>query len=239
MGLLETAAATLLGGERRTEIAARNVTNANTPGYKREIAYSEVTEVARQGTASKAGPLAQMPKTSSTIHSNQGALLETGNPLDLAVNGTAYLLVRDGEQFALTRGGNFSVGSGGALVDPLGRIVQGADGGDIDIVNVGSLEILPDGTVLDDEVPIGAIGLFEPGEMAPSDVLTQTQLRALEIAGTSELKQGMIERSNVTLSDEMVELMRNQRQVESGAQLVRAYDQLMSQAISTFSRSGS
>jgi hypothetical protein len=63
-------------------------------------------------------------------------------------------------------------------------------------------------------------------------------LMAMPEALGSELRQGMLERSNVTLSDEMVEMMRAQRQVESGAQLVRAFDRLLNQAVSTFSRGG-
>lgn len=42
MGLLETAAATLVDGERRINAAARNVNNVNTPGYKREATFSQI-----------------------------------------------------------------------------------------------------------------------------------------------------------------------------------------------------
>ena len=48
----------------------------------------------------------------------------------------------------------------------------------------------------------------------------------------------MLESSNVVLSDEMVALMANTRQAEGGAQLVRLYDQLIGQAITTFARAG-
>lgn len=234
MGLLETAAATLMGGERRIETAARNVTNANTPGYKREIAYSEIVEKSGvQATSQHPTPV-----VASTHLAAQGGIVETGNPLDLAINGSAWMLVRDGESFSLSRGGQFALSRDGTLIDALGRAVQGAGGGDLEIGSA-SVEILTDGTVLDGDVPVGAIGLFDHGGFSPSERLSEEQAGALAEANTSELRQGATERSNVTLSDEMVDLMRTQRMVESGAQLVRAYDQLMSQAISTFSRSGS
>ncbi|WP_432200673.1 flagellar hook-basal body complex protein [Erythrobacter sp. W53] len=234
MGLHETAAATLLGGERRIETAARNVTNANTPGYKREIAYSEIAEP----NTSNNMPSNAVPTVSSTTMANQGVLLDTGNLLDVAINGPGLMLVRDGERFAFSRGGNLGIGNEGILVDALGRAVQRAGGGDLELTNA-AVEILADGTVLDGDVPIGTIGMFEAGDLDTKSSISATRRDALLVADASEFKQGMIERSNVTLSDEMVELMRTQRQVESGAQLVRAYDQLMSQAISTFSRSGS
>ncbi|GAA4044678.1 flagellar hook-basal body complex protein [Parerythrobacter jejuensis] len=234
MGLLETAAATLIGGERRVETAARNVTNVNTPGYKREIAYTELIEKADAAR----GPSGSQPTTASTTLSTQGTLSETGNPLDLAINGSAQLLLRDGDQFVLSRGGQFGIGADGTLVDALGRILQQAGGGDLELASA-TADILIDGTVLEDDVPVGAIGLFSAEDIDTDARFTREQVGTLVEDDTSELKQGMIERSNVTLSEEMVEMMRNQRQVESGAQLVRAYDQLMSQAISTFSRSGS
>ena len=234
MGLLETAAATLIGGERRVETAARNVTNVNTPGYKREIAYTELGEKA----GAVQGPSGSQPTTASSTLSTQGTLSETGNPLDLAINGTAQLLLRDGDRFVLSRGGQFGIGADGTLVDALGRILQQAGGGDLELASAQA-QILVDGTVLEDDIPVGTIGLFSAGDIRHGARLTAEETAGLAPDDGSELKQGMIERSNVTLSDEMVEMMRNQRQVESVAQLVRAYDQLMSQAISTFSRSGS
>lgn len=233
MSLLETAAATLIGGERRIETSARNVTNVNTPGFKREVAFTELLsspEIAGQVPA-------QRLNTNSVRNSSQSPLMDTGNALDLAVDGPGFLLVRSGNQYLLTRGGQFSVGPEGTLTDALGRIVQQSAGGDLNI-DAANPQILADGTVLDGGVPIGAITLYAaPGDGADL-AMSEVQAAALKQDSDSELRQGMLESSNVVLSDEMIELMRAQRQVESGAQLVRAYDRLMNQAISTFSRSG-
>lgn len=232
MGLLETAAATLIGGERSISVAARNVTNANTAGYKREVSYTELTQ--QQDAARRlAEPL---PVVSTAVLGEQGSLSETGNPLDLAVNGIAMMLFRDGERYTLSRGGQLAMGADGTLVDALGRVLQQAGGGDLELTGANA-KILTDGTVLDGDVPVGAIGLYDPEGIDTMATLSAEEANALAEDGASELRQGMVERSNVTLSDEMVTMMRAQRQVESGAQMVRAYDQLMSQAISTFSRS--
>lgn len=232
MGLLETAAATLIGGERSISAAARNVTNANTPGYKREVSYTELTQ--QQDAARRLSE--PLPVVSTAVLGKQGALSETGNPLDLAVNGTAMMLFRDGDRYTLSRGGQLAMGADGTLVDALGRVLQQAGGGDLELTGTNAT-ILPDGTVLDGDVPVGAIGLYDPDGIEAMASLSLEQAVALAEDSASELRQGMVERSNVTLSDEMVTMMRAQRQVESGAQMVRAYDQLMSQAISTFSRS--
>ena len=146
--------------------------------------------------------------------------------------------LRDGNHFVLSRGGQFGIGTDGILVDAMGRALQQAGGGDLQLSD-GNVQILTDGTVLQDDVPVGAVGLYDAPQFDSSMRLTEQQIGDLTETENSELKQGMVEKSNVVLSDEMIGMIRNQRQVESGAQLVRAYDQLMSQAISTFSRGGS
>lgn len=234
MGLLETAAAALIGGERRIETSARNITNINTPGYKRHVSF---TQAINSGDL-QAQPVLATPTTQSMVLQSQGALFETGNPFDLAVNGQAFLLLRDGNRFVLSRGGQFSPGIGGTLVDAMGRVLQQAGGGDVEMAG-NQPTILSDGTLLEGEVPLATIALYQAGNIATDKPLSAEQASELVEDEASELKQGMLERSNVTLSDEMIELMRTQRQFESGAQMVRTYDQLMSQAISTFSRGGS
>lgn len=233
MGLLETAAATLIGGERRIDTAARNVTNVNTPGYKREISYSQILN-SEPSTDRISLPL---PTTETAMLNSQGALIETGNPFDVAINGNGRLLVRDGTSFVLSRGGQFAHGPGGNLTDALGRVLQQVGGGDLEISG-GQVTILADGTVLENGTPVGAVGLFAVEEFDPALRLSAEQASVLSEDNSSQLRQGMLERSNVVLSDEMVDLMRTQRLFESGAQMIRTYNELMSQAISTFSRSG-
>lgn len=232
MGLLETAAAALIGGERRTEVAARNVSNINTPGYKREIAYVDIAGA----DADSRTPNLSVPRVRTSTLTTQGSIVTTGNPLDLAIIGQGWLLVRDGESFVLTRGGSFKLGRDGAIIDPLGRVLQAAGGGDLTLESAG-VDILADGTVMAGDAPAGAIALYASGGAPEGVPLSAAGAAALFEDDASELKQSAIERSNVVLSDEMVGLMSNQRQIEASAQLVRAYDQLLSQATSTFSRS--
>ena len=234
MGLLETAAATLIGAERRTEIAARNISNAQTPGYKREVAYSEIV-----AAADRAWSKAAQPVTLSVTNSVAGVLTDTGNPLDLAVSGDGYLLLRAGERFYLSRGGQFRRDSEGTLEDAQGRKVQQAGGGDL-VLDTDTPDILIDGAVFADGVPVGNLATYRPdASLKPQDLqagLSAEQAMALAESDAGGLRQGMLERSNVVLSDEMVGLIRNQRMGEAGAQMVRAYDELIGQAVATFGR---
>lgn len=235
MGLLEAAAAAVTGAENRIEIASRNISNIQTPGYKREIAFTEIvgrTEGANLYNESQ-------PSVNSAFSKEAGVLTETGNALDIAVRGQAYLLLRDGDRFFLSHGGQFRRDRDGAMVDAEGRIVQQAGGGDL-LLDIDTPEITADGTVLSQGIPTGTIGLFAIGEDIDATSfrtgLSEDQAAALTDAADAIVEQGMLERSNVTLSDEMIGLTRTQRMAESGAQLVRAYDQLIGQAVSTFGR---
>jgi flagellar basal body rod protein FlgG len=232
MGLLEIASATMRGGERRIEIAAQNTVNAETPGYKAQIAFSEV-----QAEANSSISEANLPQTQFEHNTAQGAIFDTGETLDLAIDGAGYFLLRDGDNFSLTRSGKFGIAVDGALVDAQGRILQLASGGDA-TTSTYAVEILPDGTMLDGSSVMGTIGLFEPTQPRLGQMLTADEAADLGGAENGEIRQAMLERSNVTLSDEMVELMKAQRQIESGAQIIRAYDQLLDRAINTFGRSG-
>lgn len=237
MGLIEAATAAITGAERRIEVASKNIANVQTPGYKREIPYTEIAGAADSSALDRNS----QPVTRAAIFTEPGVLTETGNRLDLAVRGEGYVLLRDGDRFFLARGGQFQRDREGALVDTQGRLVQQAGGGDL-LLDTDSPEILPDGTVVSDGVPAGNIGLYA----IDSDVdiasfksgMSLDQALALTESDTGEIAQGMVERSNVILSDEMIGLMRTQRMAEAGAQMVRAYDQLLGQAIATFGRRG-
>lgn len=234
MDFLEAATAAIAGAERRIEVASRNIANAQTPGYKREISYTQIMNSGLQLASTD-------PVTRSAIFTEAGVLTETGGALDFAIRGDAYVVVRSGGHFFLSRGGQFQRDSEGAMVDSQGRIVQQAGGGDL-LLDTDTPEIISDGTILSDGVPIGSIGLFRAG--ADIDVnayragFDEAGMQALPPDERSVVAQGMIERSNVILSDEMIGLMRTQRLAESGAQLVRVYDQIIGQAVSTFGRRG-
>lgn len=238
MGLLETAASALVAVERRTEIAARNISNIQTPGYKREVAYSVIDSSLQSGNTNLRNQYA-IPVVESVLFDNAAGLSDSGNPLDLALAGTGFLLLRDGERFYLSRGGQFRLDGNGALEDAQGRKVQQAGGGDL-LLDTDSPQILADGAVISNGVPLGQIALVSAKDLATNDALrrplTADAAFAMPELLNPGLRQGMLERSNVVLSDEMIGLIGSQRMAEAGAQMVRTYDGLMGQAIATFGR---
>lgn len=234
-GLMESASAILASSERRVEAAAQNVSNASTPGYKKQVAFAQTLE-----RADGVMPGAEV-ETRFLADAGQGRLKNTGNPLDLAIFGSALFQLRDGHDIVYSRGGSFSLGDGGAISDSSGRYLQQAGGGDL-ILDSAKTEILGNGTVLQDGLPVAAIALYEPADEAGVSALGGSLFSArsssMREATGSIIRQGRLESSNVVMSDEMVSMMAAVRQAESGARLAQFYDQLIGQAITTFSRSG-
>lgn len=232
--LIDAASSILMRTERKTDRISNNISNISTPGFKRNIAISHVDL-----EANRAGAL--HPVQDFTEDLSSGTLKQTGNPFDIAIVGSGHFRVREGDQFFFTRSGQFSRGTDGTLRDANDMVLQLTAGGDA-TVEGEKIEILGDGTMLDGGIPVGVIGVFaapEGAHLRSSRGLTPTAGETVAVEDTEfEIRQGALESSNVVLSDEMVALMANVRQAEGAAQLVRAYDQLIGQAITTFARAG-
>lgn len=232
--LIESAGAILSATERRLETVANNVTNLSTPGFKRQLSFVELLPARSPDFAAEL-----MPRVRPDLA--QGQMSETGNPLDLAISGAGFFQLRAGDTLVYSRQGHFRRAEDGTVVSPQGHVLQQAGGGDL-VLERAAVEILADGTVLDEGRPVGRIALYEPAEGGAVEPLAGSLFAiadgAAEETAGSQLRQGMVEASNVSLGDEMVAMMAALRQAESGARLVQLYDQLMDQAITTFGRSG-
>ena len=234
-GIVDSAAAILLSSEKRVEAAGQNIANVRTPSYKRQVSFDAI--LSTQGATQET-----LPERLQYTDLSPGKLIPSGNPFDLAISGPGFLRLRDREEIVYSRGGSFSIGANGTLIDAEGRALQSASGNDITIESPDP-EILGDGTILDRGLPVAVIGLFEAERTDAVEAVGGSLFRigreTVREAGTSSLRQGFLEQANVTTSDEMIAMMAAIRQAESASRLVRTYDQLIGQAITTFSRRGS
>ena len=90
--------------------------------------------------------------------------------------------------------------------------------------------------MLDGGVPVATIAMIDLPSGAARARMNWDEFSAQSEGAASALRQGMLEGSNVVLSDEMIEIMQTQRIAESGAQIIRTYDQLMGQAVTAFGK---
>lgn len=221
--------------ERRLATIATNLSNMSTPGYRAEEVKFEtlLSKMGRNGVA-----FANDGEVFTSLKS--GPVTYTGNSLDVAVKGAAWLgldtpagrvLTRDG-RLQITENGELKTLDGFAVVDPSGRPIL------LD-PNGGTVSIGTDGAVTQAGEPVGSIGLFEMSpnanlvrysnsgvipDLAPVPVIDFTNLG---------MRQGYIEGSNVDPIMEMTKLIMVQRAFESAAMAVQAGEDLTQQAITS------
>ncbi|MFO7975978.1 MAG: flagellar hook protein FlgE [Candidatus Hydrogenedentota bacterium] len=154
--------------QRRMDVIAANISNVNTPGYRAARAlfqdlFSQTLEGGRGPVGNFGGSnpvqvgLGVQLATIDTIH-QQGSLQTTGNNSDLAVQGTGFFVLSNGEGMHYTRDGSFTLNALGQLVDPAtGMRVQGYLVDESGEVNVSS-----EPTNL--EVPVGGTSIVRATE---------------------------------------------------------------------------
>lgn len=229
-GLIELGEIMLTQTERRLETASHNIANVSTPGFKQSVTFPQ--------TIANAGAEQQ---THARANFDQGALRLTGNPLDLALSGPGFFMLRGENGLFYSRNGQFQLHADGRVVNAQGLSLQTSDGADL-ILTTPLADIQSDGIVLEDGVPVARIGVFAPTDAASLETIGGTlftsEADAMQESDAPLLRQGMLEASNVDLAAEMVGMMGALRQAEAGARVVQTYDSLMGQSISTFGRSG-
>ncbi len=175
------------------------------------------------GDAESGGnPLQRAGNSFSAIGGSQidwaaGNLEKTGNPLDLAIEGSGFFAVQTAAGTLYTRNGNFRVAAAsGQLVDAQGNAVLGTQG-PVSIPG-GEVTISADGTISAGGAIAGQIALYEFDRKCPlaaaGNVYYAAPLGAARAAASSALRQGMLESSNVNEVTAMVELITVQRHTE-------------------------
>jgi flagellar basal-body rod protein FlgG len=217
--------------ERRLDAVSNDIANVNTAGYKKvRVGFRDLVYQADGPTGVRTGAGAAAVQLGRG--SAQGALQQTGEPTDLAIQGEGYFQVRRADgQVALTRSGSFIVdgrrqlvnGNGERLVPPL-TIPRGID--------LSHLSISSDGTVASGNRRIGRIQLVTvpaPNGLAPAgnnDYLVTAASGGLR-AARGTLTQGYLESSNVDLADAMVDMMDSQRSYSMASKAIHMQDQMM------------
>lgn len=198
---------------------ANNLANASTVGYRAEHnVFSEVLATANDRPHSALNEAVNDYGIlgGSTLDFSQGSLQKTGNDLDLGLEGSGFFVVQTANGPMYTRNGAFRVSSTGQLVTATGDAVMGDKG----VINLppGPVSISPDGTISSN----GAVA----GKVKVVDFSSTTDLKSAgnnyysapantAIAATNtNIRQGMLESSNVNPISGMVELITAQRSAE-------------------------
>ncbi len=217
--------------QRRHELIANNLANANTPGFQKLVSRVEL------GAPSGVGPAAATKGRALSVgiftSTAQGPLESTGNPLDVALMGEGYFLIETPDGPRLSRDGAFSLSAEGELLHGSGYPVL-ADGSALRIEGIPS--ILPDGTVMDGSRASGRLSVVRPvagtALLRQGDNLLEAPGGVEEVPGEEVTVQaGRREGSNVEPIEEMVAMIRAFRSYEMAQKAAQAADDLLRVAV--------
>ena len=254
MRSLNIGATGMLAQQLNVEVISNNIANMTTTGYKRQRAefqdllYQNMRRVGSAssdaGTIVPTGVQLGLGVKSAAIYrlSGQGNILQTENPLDLAINGRGFLMVElpNGDT-AYTRAGSLQLSANGDIVTADGYVVQPgitvpedaqaitinesgevfADlAGQVAPQRVGQLELAN----FANEAGLDAIGnnlLLETAASGQASVATPGS------AGYGTILQGALETSNVNVVAEITNLITAQRAYEMNSKVIESSDEMM------------
>jgi flagellar basal-body rod protein FlgG len=253
---LFTAATGMIAQQLNLDVIANNLANVNTPGYKKsraefqDLMYQITQEpgtVNTQGT----GPagiqvgLGVRPSTVGKLHS-QGDFESTSNPFDIAIEGDGFFEVTlENGDSVYTRSGNFKLNEVGQMVTADGYLLNPAITVPPDALGV---TVSPEGEVLVKQP--GTAAATNIGQLQVARFQNPAGLRSrgrnffeeTEASGAPTLgnpgdqgfgtiAQGFIESSNVSVVEEVVQMVTGQRAYEANSKVIQTADQLLSNAI--------
>jgi flagellar basal-body rod protein FlgG len=254
MRALSIAATGMTAQQLNVEVIANNIANINTTGFKR--ARAEFTDLLYQverihGVPNRGGQNA-IPEGAQlglgarlaairNLHI-QGPLTNTGNKLDVAINGPGWLQITgaDGETL-YTRAGSLNTNANGEIVTIDGYLVQPAitvPANTIDVHINQSGQIFAHVGGQTEQQLIGQITLANFANPAGLDALGENLFRETAASGAAvtgvpgdpgfgRIEQGYLEHSNVDPVKEITELISAQRAYEMNSKIIQAADDMM------------
>jgi flagellar basal-body rod protein FlgF len=248
----------MLAGQTQLDVVANNLANASTNGFKRDTAvvssfesmliarYNDDPTGAGAPEVGKLGLGAFVAQTAA--HVTDGGLVETGNPLDVALLGDGFFTVRTPRGIRYTRQGNFVQNADGILVTPQGYPVLvggqpvGQPGAKLGINELGEVTVngVPQGKL--DIVSLNQVGglkkegdglYVKTGKTASTVSVTPRPNNPL---GAWQVRPGYLESSNVQPVLEMVNMISIMRAYEANQKALQAQDETMGKAVNEVGR---
>lgn len=221
--------------QRRLDTIANNVANSSTPGFRAENTTFE-SLISKSDRAS----VAYSSSGETTFAGQAGATTQTGNPLDIAIKGEAFLAIATPTGTAYTRDGRMQISTAGDLETISGRPILDIGGAPLQIdPQRGPIEILGNGTITQNGNTVGRLGLFlMPGDAKTaryegSAFTTTAPVEPVTDYSRTGVVQGFIEGANVNPVLEMSRLIAVTRAFEALSNSIEQSDRKMSDAIRT------
>lgn len=254
---LYTAVSGLITQEAKQQVITNNLANANTVGYKKDdLAVKKFDDVLLENydkisggknVRNEIGSLSFGSKIDETkTFFTQGMLQQTDKTTDFAIDGGGFFTVSrpdlngNAENF-YTRDGHFHVNLEGYLVNDSGYNVLGTNSmtGNQEPIYVGRAQILLDGSnniILDENIAykLNVVDFADANENYPSLRKAGDNLYTGENPEQRDdiaVKQMTLEKSNVNVINEMVNMMTVMRSFESNQKIIQSMDETLGKAV--------
>jgi flagellar basal body rod protein FlgG len=262
---LYSAVSAMISGLDRQSLITHNAANIDTPGFKQIMSTMEEFEQTGVFTAQSANEPSSQFGGSIAFDENrfvdinyvgshglgvetaleqtyfeQGALLSTEEPLDLAIEGNGYFKLQTPDGMVYTRDGRFNLNANREVVSVDGYYLMDESDQKITVPEGSIIEVAANGTVYIDNTEVAKVTLssfeneLEALERASDNTYTATIEPNGETVGS--ISQGYLESSNVDVAQLMTQMVSVVRSYEAAQQLVTIQDQLLGRSISTLGR---
>ncbi|HWL16688.1 MAG TPA: flagellar hook-basal body complex protein [Opitutus sp.] len=258
IGTLTSGVSALRTFSKGLEVIGNNIANVNTTAFKSSNAnFSDSFSNTLRSATTSAGDSAVQIGTGvqlSSISTNftQGQLSSTGVPTDLGISGAGYFVVQNGTLNYATRSGAFTFDSSGNLINEQGYNVLSSTGVPIaaaNYANASSVSIGSDGTVsvfyadgtpTDSSQKVGLLKIPEESKLMKqgnnlydfaSTGAVIGDLTTPGAGGLGTVKSGVLELSNVDLTDQFSNLITTQRSFQAGSRLVTVSDSVLEDVV--------
>ncbi len=223
------------------DIIANNVANMSSPGYRaHNMVFAEY--LSPQKNAERAGNdnISMVLDYGNFMDTNSGPLRQTGNPLDVALEGPGWFGVQTPEGTMYTRAGNFQLNANGELVTGSGQPVAAAGGGTITIpAGAKEVRIGKNGALATEQGELGQLMVTEfenPQSLKPQgNGLYKADDAGTEAANT-RVRQGMVEGSNVNAVLEMTRMIDVSRAYQATQRMLQSEHERQRTMIQTLAR---
>jgi flagellar basal-body rod protein FlgF len=221
---------------REMQVIANNIANMSTKGFRQQgVVFSEF--VRETGDA----PSLSMAEA-NTVNTSllRGDLTETGNALDLGIEGEGFFLIDTDQGLRLTRAGSFSLSDAGEVVTPQGdRVLDVSQAPILLPGGMAGVSIAPDGTISRDGLVVSQVGLFRPVDdtgLKREDGVMFDAPEGIEPEPDGRMRQGFVEGSNVDPILQIARMIEVQRSYEMGQKFLEREDNRVRDAMQSLTR---
>jgi len=259
---LYTAYTGMVNEQKRLDVLANNLANADTNGYKKEGATSQtfadelairIKDTSYYGQPKRLGTMSMGVHIGETYTDySQGNYEVTDNPTDFAINGNGFFAISFTDKAGntsvkYTRDGAFVINSQGYLMTKDGDYVlnqNGATNADpnarIQVDPAKRIVVKSDGTIFQDDVPVGELGIIDFEDYNYLAKYGENLYDMVEggtrIQTDAVIDQGYIEASNVNIISEMVNMITITRAYQAGQKVMNSIDQSLDKAVNQVGR---